>query len=203
MGDQILLFPQLCHGCGSCQRVCPENAIQETPRKIGKMRFGKARSKIRFLSGVLTISEPMPTPIIRQLKARISDENKVTVLDSPPGASCAVVATVHDADFVVLVTEPTPFGLHDLKQMLGVLDQTGSPGGVIINRDGIGDVQVEDYLEHTSYPVLMKIPYRAEIAVGLAKGEIFSDLFPQYQEEFINLYHEIIKMITNKGQVRV
>ncbi len=201
MGDQILLFPQLCHGCGSCQRVCPVSAIHETPRQIGNLRFGKARSGIRFLTGDLTISEPMPTPIIRQLKARSTDECEITILDSPPGASCAVVATIHDADFVILVTEPTPFGLHDLKQMLGVLDQTGSPGGVIINRDGIGDVRVEAYLAQTSYPVMMKIPYQAEIAVGLAKGEVFSDLFPQYQAKFINLYKNIIEILNDKEKV--
>ena len=201
--DQIILFPQLCHGCGSCYRICPENAIHETPRKIGNMRFGKARSKIRFLTGDLTISEPMPTPIIRQLKVRLSDENKVTIFDSPPGASCAVVATVHDADFVILVTEPTPFGLHDLKQMLGVLDQTGSPGGVIVNRDGIGDFQVEDFLDQTSYPVMMKIPYQAEIAVGLAKGKILTDFFPQYQDKFLKLYQDIIETINHDEQVGV
>ena len=201
MGEEILLFPQLCHGCGSCQRVCPENAIHETPRKIGNLRFGMARSKIRFLTGDLTISEPMPTPIIRQLKSHISGKSMVTILDSPPGASCAVVATVHDADFVILVTEPTPFGLHDLKQMLGVLEQTGSPGGVIINRVGIGDVRVEDYLEHTSYPVMMKIPYLAEIAVVLAKGEVFSDKFPKYQAEFLDLFQEIKRMIKSEQQV--
>jgi len=174
--NSILVFPQLCHGCGSCQNICPENAIRETPHKIGNLRFGKARENIRFLSGDLTISEPMSTPIIRQLKAHINEEIDVSILDSPPGASCSVVATVHDADFVLLVTEPTPFGLHDLKQMIGVLEKTSTQGGVIINREGIGDERIESFLDTTQYPLMMKIPYRVEIAAGLAKGDILTSL---------------------------
>jgi len=200
INNQILTFPQLCHGCGSCQHICPENAIRETPRQIGNLRFGKARENIRFLSGDLTISEPMPTPIIRQLKAHINEEIDATILDSPPGASCSVVATVHDADFALLVTEPTPFGLHDLKQMIGVLEETGTPGGVVINRDGIGDVGVESFLENKHYPVMMKIPYRVEIAAGLAKGEILTDLFPEFQTDFRILFEDIMAlMIDSKG----
>jgi len=200
--DRILVFPQLCHGCGSCQRNCPEGAIKEISRQIGSLKAGTTGAGIQYYRGELTTSEPMPTPIINQVKKWADpDENSVTILDSPPGASCSVVATLHDADFVLLVTEPTPFGLHDLKQMLGVLSQTGSPGGVIINRDGIGDENVEKYLNRTDYPILMKIPYENRIAFGLAKGHILSEFMPVYKARFKKLFQTMLGRI-NGGRSR-
>ncbi len=196
--DKILVFPQLCHGCGSCKLVCPVDAITEKPNPIGLISQGKVNSTINFFMGELTISEPMPTPIIRQTKHLAADFAGVTILDSPPGASCSVVATVHDADYVILVTEPTPFGLHDLKQMIGVLSQTGSPAGVIINRDGIGDNSIEAYLQDKPYPILMKIPYQNEIATGLATGNILIEFFPTYRQKFIDLFENIRSILDSK-----
>jgi len=196
--ETILVFPQLCHGCGSCSRICPVGAISEEPRTIGKLSKGTTSQAISYWMGEMTISEPMPTPIIRQLKSLSSRTAEVTILDSPPGASCSVVATLHDADFVLLVTEPTPFGLHDLKQMLGVILKTGAPAGVVINRDGIGDSSVETYLTGTDYPVLMKIPYQNEIAVGLAKGDLLTDIMPAIKEDFRTLYEDILTILAQK-----
>jgi len=188
---QILVFPQLCHGCGSCTLNCPPGAIHEIPREIGRISQGETASGILFYMGELITSEPMPTPIIHQLKALAGEPEEISILDSPPGASCAVVATIFNADYVLLVTEPTPFGLHDLRQMLGVLQKIGTPAGVILNRDGIGDKSVETFLSETTYPILMKIPFQSEIASGLAAGQIMSDILPEYQEKFINLYKTI------------
>lgn len=199
LADNILVFPQLCHGCGTCMLNCPVGAISEEAREIGQIHIGSTKSDIHYLMGELTVSEPMPTPIIRQLKTQLIENKEVTILDSPPGASCSVVATIHDADFVLLVTEPTPFGLHDLKQMLGVIKATGSPAGVIINRDGIGDQSVEDYLADTPYPILMRIPYQEKIAVGLAEGAILSEILPEYQLEFVNLFDQIVDYLPKKG----
>jgi len=196
--DKILVFPQLCHGCGSCSLVCPVDAITEKPNPIGIISQGLVNSRMHFFMGELTISEPMPTPIIRQTKNLAADISGITILDSPPGASCSVVATVHDADFVILVTEPTPFGLHDLKQMIGVLSETGTPAGVIINRDGIGDNRVETYLKNQPYPILMKIPYQNQIASGLAAGGILVNFMPIYQQKFIDLYHQIKSILESK-----
>lgn len=191
IGPKVLVFPQLCHGCGSCHLQCPVGAIRETPKSIGKLRAGTTQAGIRFQQGELTISEPMPTPVIRQLKGRLDEGADVTILDSPPGASCSVVATIHDADFLLLVTEPTPFGWHDLRQMLGVIAQTGTPAGVIINRDGLGQAKFESTLEAQSIPILMRIPYRSEIAAGLASGQLLTDLFPEYKAAFRTLYEKI------------
>lgn len=198
LGEKIFVFEQLCHGCGSCAIHCPENAISETPRKIGEINIGHFISDRPYLYGELTISEPMPTPIIRQLKALIEEDVEIAILDSPPGASCSVVATLHDADYVILVTEPTPFGLHDLKQMLGVIEQTGSPAGVIINRDGIGDSNLEDYLAATQFPILLKIPYQENIAKGLASGRLLIDILPDIEDAFTDMFLAIKSTLETK-----
>jgi len=198
LGERIEVFEQLCHGCGSCTIHCPAQAISERPRKIGELNFGAFYDNHPFSYGELTISEPMPTPIIRQLKANMKEDLEVTILDSPPGSSCPVVASIHDADYLILVTEPTPFGLHDLKQMVGVLEETGTPAGVIINRDGIGDSSVEAYLSETSYPILMKIPFQERIAVGLASGKLLIDIKPDIRDAFLKIYDAIKDLIDKK-----
>jgi MinD superfamily P-loop ATPase len=202
INKKILLFPQLCHGCGNCSLLCPENAITEKPREIGWLSAGRAQFKMEYFMGELTVSEPMPTPIIRQLKAMMKNESEVTILDSPPGASCAVVATINDADFVLLVTEPTPFGLHDLKQMLGIIETMKTPAGVIINREGIGDDAVKKFILGTNYPILMEIPYQQKIASELAKGNILSKAIPVYQQQFLNLYQQILILLERTAGLR-
>jgi len=189
--NKIEVFEQLCHGCGSCTIHCPTQAISETPRKIGEIKFGTFSNNQPFLFGELITSEPMPTPIIRQLKTSMVEDVECTIFDSPPGSSCPVVTTIHDADYVILVTEPTPFGLHDLKQMVGVLGQTNSSAGVIINRDGIGDASVETFLADSPYPILMKIPYLESIAEGLASGRLLIEIHPDYRNTFLKLYSMI------------
>ncbi|HQA29375.1 MAG TPA: ATP-binding protein [Brevefilum fermentans] len=201
IAEQILVFPQLCHGCGSCTHACPMKAISEFPKEVGKLNQGKTDACIKNDFGVMTISEAMPTPIIYQLKALESGPSDVTLLDAPPGASCAVVATIYDADYVLLVTESTPFGLHDLEKALGIVSKIGSPAGVIINRDGIGDGQVEAYLAQTPYPILMKIPYHVKIAEGLGSGKLLVDIFPSLRVDFLNLFKQISESIsTCKGE---
>ena len=200
--NQVLVFPQLCHGCGSCTQNCPSQAIIEEEKIIGGLYQGNTPLGIKHYMGMLTVSEPMPTPIIHQLKRLPDEQAEITILDSPPGASCAVVATIYDADYVLLVTESTPFGLHDLKQMLGILEQTGTPGGIIINRDGIGDNRVEDFINQTNYPILMKIPYQNEIAAGLASGRILIEIYPAFQALFTQLYQQIMAQISShQGEI--
>jgi len=199
LSNQILLFPQLCHGCGSCALICPEKAIAEKPREVGRLTQGETKHGIHYLMGELTVSEPMPTPIIHQLKTLKDNTMEITILDAPPGASCAVVETLHDADFVILVTEPTPFGLHDLRQMLGILDHINLPGGVIINRADIGTEDVSQFIQSTRYPILMEIPFQKRIAAGLARGKLLVEICPFYQMQFIEIYQRILFLLGKKA----
>lgn len=196
VGKNILVFPQLCHGCGSCTWNCPENAIIEIPNPIGVLEKGAGLENIEFFQGQLTISEPMPTPIIRQLKKLHSPlADTIDILDAPPGASCSAVETLRGVDFVLLVTEPTPFGLHDLKQMLGILSDMNLPSGLIINRDGIGDGGLDQFCKQQNLHVLLRIPFDRRIAEGTAQGKALVHLFPEYFQIFTDVFKQIQKEI--------
>ena len=156
---------------------------------------------IGFVHGRVRVGEATGFPLLRAVKKKaVKDDRTLVIIDAPPGTSCPFVAAITDVDYVILVTEPTPFGLHDLKQMLGVLDQIKAPAAVIINRDGIGDEQVELFLSQTPYPILMRIPYDDEIAIGLAEGRVLADFKPDYQKDFIRIY-EFILEATEKDRV--
>lgn len=196
VGKNILVFPQLCHGCGSCTWNCPENAIIEVPNPIGTLERGKARENIAFLRGQLTISEPMATPIIRQLKKMEQpSEEFVDIFDAPPGASCSVVETLQGVDFALLVTEPTPFGLHDLKQMIGIVRDMKIPAGLVINRDGIGDDSLEELIEKEQLPILLRVPFNRLLAENLAAGQSLVDVMPEYRGVLVKLYQQIIEIV--------
>lgn len=194
IGDQILVFPQLCHGCGACSLACPKDAIREVDRPIGTLSTGQTTGGITYRMGELNIGEPMPTPVIRAVKASLPDPDSLTIIDCPPGASCSVVTAVHDADVVVLVTEPTRFGWHDLTQMLGVLDKTGTPSGLVINRDGIGEGAMDARLAALPIPTLLRIPFNDEIAAALAQGRLLVEALPDYQSKLQTLYEQICKL---------
>lgn len=192
VGKNILVFPQLCHGCGSCTWNCPETAIVEVSNPIGTLEQGLAPENIEFFRGQLTISEPMPTPVIRQLKKMGHPlPNTTDIFDAPPGASCSVVETLRGVDFALLVTEPTPFGLHDLKQMVGILRDMSIPAGVVINRDGIGDNAVETYCTAEKLPILLRIPFDRQIAEGVSAGKTLIDIYPEYSALFQQLVNQI------------
>lgn len=196
VGKTILVFPQLCHGCGSCTWNCPENAIIEVPNPIGTLERGMARENIAFLRGQLTISEPMATPIIRQLKKMEQpSEEFVDIFDAPPGASCSVVETLQGVDFALLVTEPTPFGLHDLKQMIGIVRDMNIPAGLVINRDGIGDDSLEELIQEEKLPILLRVPFNRLLAEKLAAGQSLVDVMPEYREVLVKLYQEIREIV--------
>lgn len=193
IGETVMTFPEMCHGCGGCSLLCPEGAITEGARELGVLESGFA-GPVEFVHGRLRIGEAMSPPLIKAVKQRINPE-KVSILDAPPGASCPVISTVMDADFIVLVTEPTPFGLHDLRIAVDAVAQLGVPMGVVLNRSDIGNRDVEDYCRQRNLPLLMNIPHERAIAAGYAKGELLVDAMPAYRELFQDLYRGIEESI--------
>jgi MinD superfamily P-loop ATPase len=204
--QNVLVFPELCHGCGSCTLNCPEEAIHEVLNVTGVIEEGQAlinaqwpiansqeSGGIRFAHGILNIGEAMAVPVIRELKKRIGeDSNRIVILDASPGTSCPVVETMRGADFVLMVTEPTPFGLHDLRLAVEVArHELGLPVGVVINRDGVGDRGVEEYCAAESIPILMRIPLDRRIAEAYSEGVSMVEALPEYRERFVELYRRI------------
>ncbi|NMB61158.1 MAG: 4Fe-4S binding protein [Chloroflexi bacterium] len=192
LGKTVHVFPQLCHGCGSCVATCPVGALSETPNTIGILEAGLARLQIDFARGVLNIGEPMAVPVIRQLKKWIQPHADQTVIvDASPGTSCPVVEALRGSDFFLLVTEPTPFGLHDLKLAAQLSRELNIPAGVIINRDGIGDADVDNFCNNERLPILMRVPFDRTIAEGTARGQTLIDIYPEYNSQFQQLLDDI------------
>jgi MinD superfamily P-loop ATPase len=200
LGKKTLVFPQLCHGCGSCTRACPEGAIREIPDRIGVLERGPTPLGIDFGRGMLDIGEPMAVPIIRQLKAWAKPTpDQLVIRDAPPGTSCPVVETARGADYLLLVTEPTPFGLHDLKLAVGVARELGVPMGVVINRAGLGDQRVEEYCAQEELPILLRIPFERKIAEAIARGSVLVRALPEYQPGFTQLLHSILASVAKEA----
>ncbi len=193
----VLVFPELCHGCGSCTLTCPAEAIREVLHTTGTIEQGWA-GPVEFVQGTLNVGEPMAVPIIRQLKRRTLPSNvgdRPIILDASPGTACPVVEAMREADFVLLVTEPTPFGLHDLCLAVEVArDELHLPVGVVINRDGIGDRGVDEYCAAEGVPILMRIPLDRRIAEAYSEGIPLVQAMPEYRQQFLNLYIAIEKL---------
>jgi MinD superfamily P-loop ATPase len=205
-GGTVLIFPHLCHSCGACALLCPEHAIREVPKPIGVIEEGLAGG-IRFVHGRLEVGEIMSPPLIRQVKARFlplpevrppseSDtrNREIFIIDAPPGNACPAVAAVQGSDFCILVTEPTPFGLHDLKLAIDVMRGLAIPFGVVINRDSSGYDMVGEYCAAEEIPVLMRIPIRRDIAVRYASGFSIVDVDPALREGFLTLYRNVVSL---------
>lgn len=196
VAEQVLVFPELCHGCGSCTLNCPESAITETMNVIGVLERGITAEGMMFAHGVLNIGEPMAVPVILQLKQFVKPESRqIVIMDSPPGTSCPLVAVLHGAEFALLVTEPTPFGLHDLKLAIEVVKNLSIPFGIVINRDGIGDACVECYCADEKLPVFMRIPFDRTFAEGIARGQALTDIHPEYISQFQRMFAKIVSIV--------
>jgi MinD superfamily P-loop ATPase len=191
-GTTPLVFPEMCHGCGGCMRVCPRGAIHETEKRIGVVETVQAGS-ITLIQGRLDIGVAMAPALIREVKAR-PQTGLPAILDSPPGTSCPVVATLRGADFVLLVTEPTPFGLHDLTLAVDMVRELGIPFGVVVNRVGVGDGRVHVYCKRQNIPVLLEIPDDRRIAGAYARGELLVESLPEYRELFLSLIEKTLNL---------
>jgi MinD superfamily P-loop ATPase len=186
--DNVLVFPELCHGCGGCSLLCPEQAIEEKGLRVGTVDFGSA-NHIQVISGKLDIGQAMPSPLIREVKRQINPTLTV-IIDTSPGTSCPMVEAVKGSDFSLLVTEPTPFGLNDLRLAVEVLRKLKIPFGVVINRADIGDRQVQDYCQREGIPVLMTIPMDKDIAVAYSEGKTIIETQPAYKQKFLELFQK-------------
>ncbi len=193
IADTILPFEDLCHSCGGCFEVCPENAITETYRKLGVLEKGHKNS-IDFIHGRLRVGEAMAPPLIKKVRA-YAEEKGITVIDAPPGTSCPVIAAMKGTDFIILVTEPTPFGLHDLKLAAGAVKLLGIPCGIVINRSDLGDDKVKEFAREEEIPILMEIPFDRKIAESYSRGELVVEAIPEWKDKFVDLYHDIEKIV--------
>ncbi|NLX18571.1 MAG: P-loop NTPase [Desulfobulbus sp.] len=193
VGKQVLVFAELCHSCGGCMLVCPEGAISETGRELGMLNVGNA-GEIKFINGRLRVGEAMSPPLIKRVRAA-ADPDRITLIDAPPGTSCPVIAAMHETDFVLLVTEPTPFGLHDLKLAVEAVKLLGIPAGLVVNRADIGDKAVFQYAEDEDLPLLLTIPFDRRIAEAYSRGKMMVDELPEWRQQFIELFEKIEQIV--------
>jgi len=194
--SSVLVFENLCHSCGGCMAVCPEGAITEKQRKIGIAEFGKSNG-IYFGHGRLDIGTIQTPALIRYVKKKMK-KDAINIIDSPPGTSCPVIEAIKGSDFVLLVTEPTPFGLNDLELAVGMVRELKMPFGVAINRSDIGDDAVVKYCRQENISVLIQIPNDRKIAESYSRGVMIVEAMPHYKQKFLKLYENIKKLGKNK-----
>ena len=193
VNKKVLIFPELCHGCGSCTYFCPKKAIKEVNKEIGYVESGNKRD-LQFAHGKLNIGEMMSPPLIKAVKKYVSP-TRINIIDVPPGTSCPVITAIKGSDFCILVTEPTPFGLNDLILAVEVLRKLDIPFGVVVNRSDLGDEKTDNYCHRENIPIFMKIPFKKKIASCYSRGETIVESFPEYREQFLELFKTIRNII--------
>ncbi len=189
VGDTVLTFPEMCHGCGGCMEVCPEGAITEGGRELGVVESGLS-GRVNFVHGLMRVGEAMSPPLINKVRER-EDSKITTIIDAPPGTSCPVITAMRGVDFVLMVTEPTPFGLHDLKLAVEAVRVMGLPCGLVINRADLGDRGVHDYASREGIPILLEIPFDKDIATAYSQGKMLIDVQPEWRQKFGSLFDKI------------
>ncbi len=194
IAGKVLIFPELCHSCKGCLEVCPEQAVAEGHRQLGTTAAGR-RGTIIFRHGCLRVGEAMSPPLINLLRKGV-EPDELVIIDAPPGTSCPAIASMKNSDFVLLVTEPTPFGLHDLKLAHEAVKLLGIPCGLVINRADIGDGEVKRYAHDESLPILLEIPFARRIAEIYSRGQMLVDEDPQWRQVFITLFSDITEMVS-------
>ncbi len=199
--QKLLTFPKLCHACGGCTLACPTGALREVPRRTGVVEQGES-GPITFLQGRLDVGEAMAPPVIRTVLDAAPSEGLV-VIDAPPGTSCPVIAAVKTADVVVLVTEPTPFGLNDLKLAVEMVRELGVPFGVIVNRAGMGDSAVFEYCLEEQIPILLTIPEDRRVAQAYSRGELCANAVPEFKDRLAGLHGKLRELARGPHPERV
>jgi MinD superfamily P-loop ATPase len=194
VGQKVLVYPELCHACGGCWLVCPEDAISEVFREMGRLESGRAGA-VQFVQGTLNVGEAMSPPVIKAVKAAAPQADLV-ITDVPPGTSCPVIESVRDCDFVLLVTEPTPFGLNDLKLAVEMVRALKLPFGVVINRADVGDRAVHLYCSNERIKVLAEIPDDRRIAEAYSRGQLICEVLADYVGSFGRLLQEVTNAVT-------
>ncbi len=182
----------LCHSCGACTYACEYEAILEKPKEIGKVSFYESAGGCLLAEGRLKIGSPMQTMVIKALKDRIPLDNDITLYDAPPGTSCPVVETMSDVDYVVLVAEPTRFGLHDMKLMVDLVRELSLPFGVVINKAGLGDQEIYRYIKEENLNLLGEIPFSKDYAAIYAKGEINAKVPQEIEEAYATIVKNLL-----------
>lgn len=197
LGDTVTIFPALCHSCYACSELCPNSALPMVPKKIGELKHF-VNGSLHFIESRLNIGEEQSVPLISQT-INYTDENynshTIKIFDSPPGTSCPVIEATKDSDFVILVTEPTPFGLHDLKLAVETMRELKKRFGVVINRFGIGNDDVINYCSEEGIEILAKIPNNRNIAELYSRGELLYDSIPQFKSELERIKNHILKLM--------
>jgi MinD superfamily P-loop ATPase len=201
--DQVLLFEEMCHSCGACAYFCPMEAIREAESPMGIIRYGQILpERIDFIEGRLNVGEMMASPLIRQVKKMLHPD-RINILDAPPGTACPMIETVRDADFSLLVTEPTPFGLHDLKLAVKVLRNLGIPFAVIINKALENSDLIESYCRQEGIPIPIRIPFSRKLAEGYSRGEPAVHIFPELKKQFDFLMIKIHDILNEQVEANV
>ncbi len=196
LGPQILVFPELCHSCYACSELCPTESLPMISQRMGTLKQ-YLNNNISFIESRLDIGQEQAVPLIAQTNEFVNkafNKKTVKIFDSPPGTSCPVIEATKGVDFVILVTEPTPFGLHDLKLAVETMNALGKPYGVVINRYGIGNNDVVDHCKGNSIPVLAKIPNSRNIAELYSKGKLIYTELPEVKQELQNIKNYILNL---------
>lgn len=199
VAGSVMVFPELCHSCGGCMVVCPEQAVSDGQRELGVVEYG-TKENITFVKGCLRIGETMAPPLIEKVRESINPD-QLTIIDAPPGTSCPVIAAMRDVDCVVLVTEPTPFGFNDLILAVETVRELDVPFGIVVNRAGLGDLQIYDFAKRENIPILMEIPFDLDIAKAYSRGKMIVDEFPHLREEFFLLINRINGLVSSKEKL--
>jgi len=197
LGVKVLVFPELCHGCGGCMRICPAGAITERQHRIGQVTLGQ-HGMIRLVEGRMEVGVSLVPPLIRAVREQLLDDIPA-ILDAPPGTSCPVVTTLREADYALLVTEPTTFGLHDLKQTVATVREMNLPCGVVVNRAGEDQVGLYRYCQTEKLPILLSLPDDRQVAEVTSRGNLIVDALPEYGLMFAELAEKLKQELLATG----